>query len=82
MNVSLNQHSIVKRSNSVSLVSGVVSSRVWARIPVKTLLPLSMALNYKCFVKKVGKEVHSALAAKLLVDDTHAYILTDSDGGG
>ena len=30
---------------------------------------------------KVGKVVHSALPARLLVDDTHDYILTDCEGG-
>ena len=40
-----------------------------------TLVHLSKALNHNCFIKKVGKEVHTALPARLLVDDTHACIL-------
>ena len=53
--------------------SGVVSSRV--RV-LQILVPLSKALDHYCF-EKVGKVVHSALPARLLVDDTHAYILKD-----
>ena len=33
------------------------------------------------FCKQNGKVVHSALPARLLVDDTHAYILTNCDRG-
>ena len=30
---------------------------------------------------KIGEVVHSALLARLQVDDTHAYILKDCEGG-
>ena len=49
---------------------------MWLQIAVMTLVPLRKALNHNLFFK-VGKVVHSALTARLLVDDTHAYILTD-----
>ena len=39
------------------------------------LVHLSKALNHNCFVKSF------ALPARLLVDDTHAYILTEYEGG-
>ena len=40
-------------------------------------------LKIICFVvlQKFDKEVHSAQTDKLLVDDTHAYILTKCEGG-
>ncbi len=71
---------VAERSRSPDLSSGVFSSRVWVRYPVMTLVPLSKALNHNCF-EKVGKVVHSALPDRLLVDDTHAYILKDCEGG-
>ncbi len=37
--------------------------------------------NYKKVLLVGGKIVHSALPARLLVDNTHAYILTDCEGG-
>ncbi len=47
-------------------------------ILVMTLVPLSKALNQNCFVKKV---VRCAPPSRLRLDDTHAYILTDCEGG-
>ena len=69
-----------KWCRSKDLSSGVVSSRVLVNIPVMILGPLIKALNHTCFLKN-GKVLYSALPAKLLVDDTHAYILTDCKGG-
>ena len=42
---------VAELSSSPDPSSGVVSSRVWVRIPVMTLVPLSKALNHNCFVK-------------------------------
>ncbi len=64
---------VAERSSSLDPSSSVVG-RVWVRIPVMTLAPLIKALNHSCFVK-VRKAVHSALPAKALVDDTHAFNL-------
>ena len=35
-------------------LSDLCSSRVWVRILVVTLVPLSKAPNFKCFVKNIG----------------------------
>ena len=59
---------------------GLVNNRVCVRIPVMTLVPLSKTLNHNC-LGNVGRVVHSTLPARLLVDDTHAYIITDCERG-
>ncbi len=72
---------VAERSSSPDPSSGVFSSRVWVRIPVMTLVPLSKALNHNCFVKSWDGSAFCSLPTRLLVDDTHAYILTDCEGG-
>ena len=67
-------------SISSDLSSGVITSRVWVQNLVITIWPLSKALNHKGLVK-VGKVVPSALPARLLVDDTHAYALANYEEG-
>ena len=34
-----------------------------------------------CVLEQIGEVVHSALLARLQVDDTHTYILKDREGG-
>ena len=71
---------VAERSSSPNPTSGVVSSSMGS---VMTLLPLSKALGHNCFIK-YGKVVHSApstCSTRLLLDDTHAYILMDCEGG-
>ncbi len=64
---------VAEQSGSPDPSSGVVSSGVWVRIPVVTL-------NYNC-LEKIGKVLHSAVPARLLVDDTHDAYITDWEGG-
>ena len=42
-------------SSSLDPSSGVVCSRVWVKILVMTLVPLSKALKHNCFMKRLGR---------------------------
>ena len=55
-------------------------SKVWVRVPVVALVFRSKTLNHDCFVK-LREVVLSALPARLLMDDTKAYICMDCKGG-
>ncbi len=72
---------VAERFSSPNPSSGAVSSRVWVRIPVMTLVSLSKALyNHNCFVKTLeGSALCSANQAPS--ERYLAYILTDCEGG-
>ena len=57
----------------------LVRNRVWVWVPFVTLVSLSKTLNHDCFISWVGSAF--CLPARLLMDDTQAYIHMNCRGG-
>ena len=60
---------VVAERSSLPDSSSGVSSRMWVRIPVVTLVSLSKTLNHNCFVLRMGRKAVGSVCCVMHVKE-------------
>ena len=67
---------VAERSSLLDSSSGV-SSRMWVRIPVVTLVSLSKTLNHNCFVLRMGRKAVGPVCCVMHVKEPRTLIVKE-----
>ena len=68
---------VVAERSSLPDSSSGVSSRMWVRIPVVTLVSLSKTLNHNCFVLRMGRKAVGPVCCVMHVKERRTFIVKE-----
>ena len=68
---------VVAERSSLPDSSSGVSSRMWVRIPVVTLVSLSKTLNHNCFVLRMGRKAVGPVCCVMHVKEHRTLIVKE-----
>ena len=68
---------VVAERSSLPDSSSGVSSRMWVRIPVVTLVSLSKTLNHNCFVLRMGRKAVGPVCCVMHVKEPRTLIVKE-----
>ena len=71
------QWGVVAERSSLPGSSSGVSSRVWVRVPVVTLVSLSKTLNHNCFVLRMGRKAVGPVCCVMHVKEPRTLIVKE-----